>query len=162
MSKHSHLINIQLNFFAIVLRNWPLLTPPTPSSPILLPLTAPPTSVAFLCPQMGLDALAPVPLQPEGAALPSHLQGDALASSSERQSVTTKAKLAPTSLPNFHLLRTVASLSAVTSSMCLYCIIFLYILFRPRPFPHYNLNSRRKRILSYPLDGSPHEPTDPA
>lgn len=59
MSKHSHLINTQVKFFTIVLRNWPLLTPPTSSSPILLPLTASPTSVAFLCPQMGLDAFTP-------------------------------------------------------------------------------------------------------
>lgn len=58
-SKHSNLIDIQLNFFTIILKNWSLLAPPTSPSPILLLLTAPLTSVARLCPQTGLEALAP-------------------------------------------------------------------------------------------------------
>lgn len=93
-SKHSNLINIQLNLFTIVLRNWPLLTPPASPSPILLPLTAPLTSVTHLCLQTGLEALAPsafaarrgrIPLRSAGRC-PSHQLGEAI---SDHQSQTS-------------------------------------------------------------------------
>ena len=160
LSKHSDLINVKLNLSIIARTTWNLLPSLTSPSTILLPLTAPLTSVAFL--RQAWMLWPSVSLQPARGTFPSDVHSAALATSSERQSLTTKAKLAPIPLPDFHLFRTSVSPSAIILSICLHFVIFLYVLSRPSPFPHYNINSRRTKTLSYSSDGSLHEPINPA
>lgn len=110
----------------------------SPSSPI----NCTPATVALFSPQIGSVAMVfSATVACRGCTSLRSLQCCPLIIQNSRSPAQrgnlwpTKLNLTPSHYPDFHLLITIVSLSAIILSICLHFNIFLHILFRPQPLP---------------------------